>query len=425
MFVHRLLCLSNGAMIEDDGLVLSAPGVADDSLLRSVYPDRSFRPDPSREGIYRYGSWLPVSRELAASAAPITFKSEHLAARLGLERLYITFSGRWEERGANMGTGSFKECEAWSVLARFPADSGLAMVVASAGNTARAFVRAASMSGIRVVVVVPKSRLSQIWVEGEKGPSVFLVAAVGGDYLDAIRLSEKIAALPGFVREGGARNVARRDGLGVCVLSAAEVAGEIPDYYFQAVGSGTGAIAAYEANLRLNESGDFEPKKMRLMLSQNAPFIPIVEAWRARRRSFPQVSEPEARASIVEIDAKTLSNRNPPWAMAGGLHDVLAASGGDVMAVTNPEARQARRLFRRLEGCDISPEAGVATASLVRQARTGGIPKGALVMLNVTGGGHSSARRDSTVRRVRPDFEAGIDDFDSDGFLEAYRRFRD
>ena len=41
------------------------------------------------------------------------------------------------------------------------------------------------------------------------------------------------------------------------ILSAVTTIGRIPDYYFQAVGSGTGAIAAWEANMRLIEDGRF------------------------------------------------------------------------------------------------------------------------------------------------------------------------
>ena len=48
--------------------------------------------------------------------------------------------------------------------------------------------------------------------------------------------------------------MARRDGMATTVLAVTHI-GRIPDYYFQAVGSGTGAIAAWEANLRLIEDG--------------------------------------------------------------------------------------------------------------------------------------------------------------------------
>lgn len=61
----------------------------------------------------------------------------------------------------------------------------------------------------------------------------------GNDYTDAINLAGRIAKLPGMVSEGGARNVARRDGMGTMMLDAAVTIGKMPDHYFQAVGSGT------------------------------------------------------------------------------------------------------------------------------------------------------------------------------------------
>lgn len=284
-------------------------------------------------------------------------------------------------------------------------------------------MKAASDNGLSLVAVVPESSLDWLWMNGEKGRGVFLVAASGGaDYLEAIRLAEAICRIPGFQSEGGVRNVARRDGLGVSVLSAAEEAGEIPDYYFQAVGSGTGAIAAHEANLRLNESGSFSPKKMRLVISQNEPFTPILDAWRTGARIVSAGEDAETRARIEAIDAKTLSNRNPPYGLVGGVYDCLEASGGEVVGVTNAEARAARALFLELEGCDITPEAGVAAASLMKKAAAGGLRANDLVMLNITGGGHDRLRGDPRATRLRPDLVVKKDDFDQDLFLAAVAR---
>ncbi len=108
----------------------------------------------------------------------------------------------------------------------------------------------------------------------------------GADYADAVELGNGIAGTEGYYSEGGARNAARRDGMGTTVLSAVEAAGVIPDHYFQAVGSGTGAIAAWEMNLRLLEDGRFGSRKMRLHLSQNAPFTPMTDAWEAGSRTL-------------------------------------------------------------------------------------------------------------------------------------------
>lgn len=82
-------------------------------------------------------------------------------------------------------------------------------------------------------------------------PGRITLIAVKGDYLDAIQMAEKVQSRKGFTPEGGARNIARRDGMGTVMLDAAVTIGRTPDHYFQAAGSGTGGISAWEASLRL------------------------------------------------------------------------------------------------------------------------------------------------------------------------------
>ena len=157
------------------------------------------------------------------------------------------------------------------------------LVVASAGNTARAFARVCSDNRIPLLLSVPEDNLDALWFDAPLNDCVKLIAArKGGDYFDAIHLSNLVLKSDKFLAEGGAKNIARRDGMATTVLSATTFIGRIPDYYFQAIGSGTGAIAAWEANQRLFEDGRFGTHKMKLMVSQNLPFVPMYNAWRAR-----------------------------------------------------------------------------------------------------------------------------------------------
>ena len=57
-------------------------------------------------------------------------------------------------------------------------------------------------------------------------------------------------------------------------------------------------------------------------------------------------------------------------------------------------------LFAELEGIDIDPEAGIATAALMRAASAGSLERGKRVLLNVTGGGRNGRARES--RDARP-----------------------
>ena len=243
-----------------------------------------------------------------------------------------------------MRTGSFKECEAYSVCARVNRNEDKIMVVASAGNTARAFGRVCSENRIPLLLCVPQDNLNALWADEPWNDCVKLVCTeAGSDYFDAIHLSNVICEMEQFYPEGGAKNVARRDGMGTTVLSAVLEIGRIPDYYFQAVGSGTGAIAAWEANKRFLRDGRYGQHLMKLMVSQNIPFTPIYDAWRADSRAMLPLDDQLARKQAEEIDAKVLSNRKPPYSIQGGLYDALKATGGEVLLATNEEVRMAQK----------------------------------------------------------------------------------
>ncbi len=398
---------------KDDGILLLHPDHTD-KLLRAEYAAKSLSIGDERLGFYKYADWLPVNHFLTGSNAPITYKSEKLANFLKLKNLYVTFSGYWPERDAYMLTGTFKECEAYAVCGRLPEDFDDVLVVASAGNTARAFARVCSENNIKLLLVVPHIRRSKLWFREELNPCVKLITVGGNsDYYDAIRVADDICKLPGFVAEGGAKNVARRDGMGTTVLSAVTTIGEIPDYYFQAVGSGTGAIAAWEANLRFNASGDFEKKKMRLHVSQNEPFTPMYDAWKENSRQLLPMDEAESKKKLSQIFADVLANRKPPYGIKGGLYDALVDSEGDMHTVTNDEAKLASKIFLREEGIDIEPAAAVATASLMKCVEDGTVERDAIIMLNITGGGSEHFKSEHTTVNLESSYVIDIEKYNA------------
>jgi cysteate synthase len=401
---YLLQSVKTGKEFVDKGWTLEAPNEEEPSLIRAVYEEVQLNLKDERLGLFKFSDWLPVSRLLQGSSAPVTYKSQGLANYLGLEKLYVTFSGYWPEKGAKMPTCSFKETEAYSVCGRLDADEQGVLVVASAGNTARAFARVCSDNNVKLLLCVPEDNLDALWFDEVINDNVKLVCtSAGSDYSDAIQLSEMICQLPGFFAEGGAKNVARRDGMGTTVLSATTFIGRIPDYYFQAVGSGTGAVAAWEANQRLMVDGRFGTHYMKLMVSQNIPFTPIYDAWKADSRDMLPYDEDVAHQQVAEIDAKVLSNRKPPYPIFGGLYDALKETDGDVLLATNEESLKAADLFEELEGCDIHPASGVATATLIREVEKGTVKKDDVVMLNITGGGEKLFKRDKLVTALKPD----------------------
>ena len=399
---YTLGCVECGKTFSEDDQRLACDELHGPAFLRAHYAARQIAVRGGAAGMFRFGDWLPLRRPVTNSGVPVAFPSEKLGRALGLENLWIVFSGYWPERGAEMKTCTFKELEAPPVCSRF-AGGGRTLVVASAGNTARAFAEICSRNDIPLVLVVHEAGLDNLWSTHPFSDAVTLVGVDdGADYFDAIQVADMIARRPGYAAEGGAKNVARRDGMGTALLAAAELAGRIPDHYFQAVGSGTGGIAAWEAAGRLLADGRFGAAKMKLHLAQNHPFTPMTDAWAAGSRALLDVAEDELKARLARVSAVVLSNRKPPYGIKGGVFDALTETGGRMYAVTNEEASTAAALFERLEGIDLDPAAAVAVGALKQAADRKLVAPQEMVLLNVTGGGKKRLFGEFPIHRLAP-----------------------
>ncbi|MBR5924637.1 MAG: cysteate synthase [Bacteroidales bacterium] len=389
---YKLMNVGTGCIFEDRGWTLADPEATSPSLVRAVYENKKFTPRDDLKGLYRYAEWMPIKRTLKHSCAPVTYHSKGLGKFLGLDNLYITFSGYNPKIGAKFQTCSFKETEAFSVCARLDKKEKRTLVVQSAGNTARAFAQVCSDNDIPIVICVPFDNRHDLWFQKKLNPCVKLIASpAGSDYYDAIALGDKLCQDSRYFAEGGAKNVARRDGMGTTLLSAVEAIGRIPDAYFQAVGSGTGAIAAWENNLRLIDDGSYGRTKMKIFVAQNKPFTLLYDSWKAGGRDLVPLDAEAGRHQAECILAKVLSNRKPPYGIAGGLFDALKDSRGDAFLASNDDIIYWIMQFRNLEGYDIFPAPACAVHALASAVRDGHVGKDEVIMLNITGGGSLSA----------------------------------
>ena len=420
---YKLRCSVCAVPFDDDGVQLQCPATHEPALLMTEYSQQRFEPDAAAEGIYRYRHWLPIVHSLKGSSRTVTYRSERLCALTELPNLWIAFNGYWPEKGATLETTTFKEFEAYAVLSRLSAKQEGVLVVASAGNTAAAFARACSLNRRACLIIVPESGLGKMQFVEPLDPCVKLVALVGfTDYYDAIALAERITRNKGFYAEGGVKNVARRDGLATTMLNAAETIGALPDYYFQAVGSGTGSIAVNEAAKRLIADGRYGSKLPKLMLSQNLPFIPIYLSWKSERRELVNLNGEDAKKQIRQIAAHVLSNRQPPYAVRGGVYDALIETKGDMLVADNLDTLHAGRLFEKTERIDLDPAAAVAFATLLKVARSGQIPSNAVVLLHLTGGGWYRLGSDQKLIPAQPDLLLDESEISTEAAVEQVLR---
>ena len=387
----------------------------------------------SKEKLSDFSSFLPIREEYNKipidTSAPICFKSINFGEKhLGLTNLWISFSGYIDNKESYLSSCTFKELEATSIFSRIfskTSDKKRTIVVSSAGNTARAFAQIFSKKSsfneknnenIDLVIVVPEKAVDKIWSIptlpfDEK--RVKLIIIKNGDYSDAIKMADLISSLDEniFFPEGGAKNPARRDGMAISLLAAVfeikKQTGKIilPDHYFQAVGSGTGGISAWEASKRIKEYLNSENKNdinkdniykidveinMKLHLSQNIPFTPMADAWEKDVREMPSYcfDENEGKKRINEVSAFVLTNRHPPFGIHGGVYDAMkSCKGSQFYKISNEEAKNAADIFEKLEGYSVDPAAAVAIASLIKAVELNKVKKEDTIVLNVTGGG--------------------------------------
>jgi cysteate synthase len=369
-----------------------------DALLVTEYHDKQFNDRVGGGGVWRF-NWLPVHSPSSPQPGPLVYRSERLARAMGLDHLYIAYNGYWPERGALLETCTFKEFEAAVVLQNARENGVEGLIVASAGNTARAFAHLSAVTGFPAVIVVPRMCLMEMWYL-ERSTMVPTLALSDGDYADSIDVAKRISLTLGFPFEGGVKNIAKRDGLGIVMLEAVAHLGRLPDHYVQAVGSGTGAIGAWEMAERFVGDGRFGEKPPILHLGQNIPFTPMLNAWRKNSRTlFPEDLD---AALIPQITTRVLSTRYPAYSVVGGIYDALTATGGRMYGVRNEAVYASQQAFQDAEGIDIVPAAGVAVATLGEAVREGSIARRDIVLLNLTGGGEERLRRDKKTFTVVP-----------------------
>lgn len=393
MSKYQLRCLGTQDRIDDEYTVR----YHDKALLRAEYANAIVPKD--LPGLWRWLDWLPVSQQGSLNAGSVCFRSEGLSKALMLSNLWISFHGYWPEKGADCPTTTFKDMEAVTTLQRLQDHNVPGLICSSAGNTARAFAYFGGLAGYPILLIVAEKHLERLWVpKGHPTDSVKIIGIKGGDYGDANEVTSQIMEIGGWRREGGVHNVARRDGIGSLILTAAEAMGGLPKHYFQGVGGGPGPIGVHEMAQRAIHAGFVEGPVPRQHLSQNAEFCLVHDAW--QKRTFELT--PATEAVHPKVYSDLLVNRAPAYSVRGGLFDMLVESDGCTYAVTYEEAEAADALFREAEGIDPLSPGAVALASLKQAIYRGEVHRDDSILLNISGGGQERYLAENETEVIEP-----------------------
>ena len=330
-----------------------------------------------QKNLSRYWPMLPIKKRstiiqpsLSSYPTPL-YKSRKLGSFLGLRHLWI------KDESKNF-TKTFKARDALVSVSRFQEIGLTEFVMCSTGNTAAAFsyVMRYLRKPMTVHMFFPKWTVIDLEPRMKRNTRV---TVVNGGYDETIWVANEFCAKNRLPLEGGFSNPSRIEGSKTIAYEIAE-SGLKPDWYVQAVTSGTGVYSLRKGYRELQAAGvvDSIPK---LLCVQPEGCAPMVKAFRGGQDKIDANDTP----SFGHTFATTLSNTNPSFSFPYVRRAVLDTHGG-FEEVSEAEISYAFLLLLKLEGLLVDPAAATALAGVFKATSEGRIDRDEIIVLNVCGG---------------------------------------
>jgi len=282
-----------------------------------------------------------------------------------------------KEEGANP-TGTFK-ARGLALAVTMAKHYGFRkLAVPSAGNAAGALAAYAAAAGIEAYIFMPRDVPYANYVETVAyGANVTLV---DGLISDCARIVTERKQAEGWFDVSTLKEPFRVEGKKTMGYELVEQLGwEFPDAVFYPTGGGVGLIGMWKAFAELEELGWVRPgKKPRMIAVQSTGCAPVARAF-----------EEGAESSQMWQNAATFAAglRVPkPYGDAIML-EILRASGGVALALSDAQILASLKDWARHEGIFLSPEGAAATAAYDHLLATGFLKKEDRVVLFNTGAG--------------------------------------
>ncbi|MBB6188353.1 threonine synthase [Rhodanobacter sp. MP7CTX1] len=317
-------------------------------------------------GMWRYRAVLPDVEPvtLGEGWTPMLRSKRHPGAFL-------------KEEGANP-TGSFK-ARGLALAVTMARHYGLKkLAVPSAGNAAGALAAYAAAADIEAHIFMPRDVPLANYVEAMAyGANVTLVDGV---ISDCARIVGERKQREGWFDISTLKEPFRVEGKKTMGYELVEQLGwEYPDAVFYPTGGGVGLIGMWKAFEEMEQLGWLKPgKRPRMFAIQSSGCAPVVQAFNDGAAASQMWQNAETAASGLRV----------PKAYGDYIIlDILRASGGMAVAVSDDDIFASLRDWAANEGIFLSPEGAAATAAYDHLLSTGVLDASHRVVLFNTGAG--------------------------------------
>ena len=264
-------------------------------------------------------------------------------------------------------TGSFKDRGMTMAVSKAVEHGAKAVICASTGNTSASAAAYATHAGITAAVLVPEGKIAMGKLAQAIAHNAELLQ-IQGNFDDCLDIARDLADnYP--VHLVNSVNNDRIEGQKTAAFEVVEVLGDAPDFHIVPVGNAgnyTAYFRGYSEDLALGAT----TKLPRMFGFQAEGSAPIVLGH--------VVKNPETIASAIRIG-------NPAsWELA---KEARETSDGYFGAISDSKILEAYRILSAEVGIFVEPASAISVAGLLERAEAGVIPKGATVVLTVTGHG--------------------------------------
>ena len=282
-----------------------------------------------------------------------------LSARTGA-KVWVKFEGM-------NPTGSFKDRGMTMAVSKAVEAGAKAVICASTGNTSASAAAYATHAGIKAAVLVPEGKIAMGKLAQAIAHDAELLQ-VQGNFDDCLDIARDLAAnYP--VHLVNSVNNDRIEGQKTAAFEVVEVLEDAPDFHIVPVGN-AGNYSAYFRGYSEELERGATTKLPRMFGFQAAGSAPIVLGH--------VVKNPDTIASAIRIG-------NPAsWELALAARET---SDGYFGSISDEKILEAHRILSAEVGIFVEPASAISVAGLLERADAGQIPKGATIVLTVTGHG--------------------------------------
>jgi threonine synthase len=333
---------------------------------REVIARDATAPSRTSPGMWRYRSVLP-------DVEPVTL-GEGWTPILHSKRYPGVFL---KEEGTNP-TGTFK-ARGLALAVTMARHYGLRkLAVPSAGNAAGALAAYAAAAGIEAHIFMPRDVPFANYVEATAyGANVVLV---DGLISDCARIVQERKQQEGWFDISTLKEPFRVEGKKTMGYECVEqLDWQYPDAIFYPTGGGVGLIGMWKGFEEMEELGWVSPgKRPKMIAVQSSGCAPVVKAFDEGRSSSAMWQSAQTFASGLRVPK--------PYGDAIIL-DIVRASGGTAIAVTDAQILASILDWARHEGIFLSPEGASVTAAYDQLLASGFLKPSDRVVLFNTGAG--------------------------------------